>query len=134
QPRVNVVVNSTSYDAGTDNSDGGDSCTKHAADSISAAGYCTDVHVKEVDVPSLFGGLGIPLPKVGARARVAIRPAISDTGFVPLAVPDNRIVKAQARFYNKCTGLQIGSAVNLAPLDTSSGITVSGMQLWVPDN
>ena len=60
--------------------------------------------VKERDLPSLFGGIGLPLSRNGARARVEIRPAISGTRFLPLAVPDNVITKVQVRYYDECTG------------------------------
>ncbi len=130
QPRLNVVLNSTTFDAATDYSDGGDPCTAHPADSISAAGYWTDVKVKEVDVPSLFGPFGLPLSRVGAQARVAIRPAVSDDTFVPLSVPDSRIVKAQARIFNKCTGALL-STIDLSPLK-SVHQTAPGTVLWGP--
>ena len=97
QGKLDVAINSTSYDDNTDYSDGapalnnGDPCFKHTtADSISAPGYWTDVKVKERDLPSLFGGIGLPLSRNGARARVDIRPAISGTRFLPLAVPEQR--------------------------------------------
>ena len=110
EPRqVDVAINSTSYDDNTDYSDGapalnnGDPCFKHTtADSISAPGYWTDVKVKERDLPSLFGGIGLPLSRNGARARVDIRPANSGTRFLPLAVPNNIITKVQVRYYNEC--------------------------------
>ena len=44
------------------------SCTR-PADDISAAGHWTDVRVKERDLPSLFGSVGLPLSRNGARAR-----------------------------------------------------------------
>ena len=85
QAHVDVAINSTSYDDNTDYSDDGDGlpgtslgnpCFNHpTGDSISAPGYWTDVKVKERDLPSLFGGIGLPLSKNGARARVEIRPA-----------------------------------------------------------
>ena len=58
--------------------------------------------MQEKNFPSLFGGIGLPLSKNGARARVDIRPAISGTRFLPLAVPDNVITKVQVRYYNEC--------------------------------
>ena len=138
QANLNVWINSTSYDSATP--DGGGPCFNHPADPTDpispAGGYWTDVKVKERDLASFFGSLGIPLTRNIARARVAVHPAISDNGFVPLAIPDYRINKAQARFINGCTGLEIGSPVPLAPLDTTvvGNPSVAGTALWVPDN
>ena len=148
QAHVDVAINSTSYDDGTDYSDDGDGlpgtslgnpCFSHpTGDSISAPGYWTDVKVKERDLPSLFGGIGLPLSRNGARARVDIRPALSGTRFLPLAVPDNVITQVQVRYYNECTGALIpNSTYDLKPLPTGpptnyqQDFAVSGGgQLW----
>jgi hypothetical protein len=143
QAHVDVAINSTSYDDNTDYSDGtaglnnGDPCYLHTtADSVSAPGYWTDVKVKERDLPSLFGGVGLPLSKNGARARVEIRPAISGTRFLPLAVPNNVITKVQVRYYKECGSgapSQIGPAHDLAPLpstDQSAFAIAGGGMLW----
>jgi hypothetical protein len=146
QANVNTAINSTSYDDNTDYSDDGDGnaatslgnpCYRHlTADSISAPGYWTDVKVKERDLPSLFGGIGLPLSRNGARARVDIRPAISGTRFLPLAVPDNVITKVQVRYYKECgSGAPslIGQPHDLAPLpaaDQSAFATAGGGTLW----
>jgi hypothetical protein len=147
QAHVDVAINSTSYDDNTDYSDDydgvagtniGDPCYKHTTgDSISAPGYWTDVKVKERDLPSLFGGVGLPLSRNGARARVDIRPAVSGTRFLPLAVPNNVITKVQIRYYNECTGALIsGSTYDLKPLPTTptnyqaAYATSGGGQLW----
>ena len=104
QANVEVHINSTSYVSAL--SDGGGSCFKHPVDlndPISpAGGYWTDVKVKERDLASFFGSLGIPLTRNIARARVEIHPALSDSGFIPLAVPEQQIMKAQVRYYNHC--------------------------------
>ena len=110
QSKLNVVVNSPSYDAGTDFTDGAPGytagpCYLHppSSDPITPqGGYWTDVKVKERDLASFFGSLGIPLSRNIARARVEIHPAISDSGFIPLAVPEQQIMKAQVRYYNHC--------------------------------
>lgn len=140
QSKLDVVVNSTSYDAGTDYSDGavGDvanPCYNHAGDDISpAGGYWTDVKVKERDLQSLFGSFGLPLPKNTARARVEIRPAISDNQFVPLAVPETEILKAQVRYYDECHDPSHSAPLavrDLSPLKPAYQ-TASGMTLWGP--
>jgi Putative Flp pilus-assembly TadE/G-like len=117
QANVDVVINSTIYDNNTDYSDDydgvagtnlGNPCFKHTTgDDISAPGYWTDVRVKERDLPSLFGGFGLPLPRNGARARVDIRPAISGHRFLPLAIPDNIVTKVQVRYFDQCTGTEL---------------------------
>jgi hypothetical protein len=94
------------------------------------------VKVKERDLPSLFGGVGLPLSKNGARARVEIRPAISGTRFLPLAVPNTIITKVQVRYYKECGAgapSQIGPPHDLAPLpsgDQSAFAIAGGGMLW----
>jgi len=69
QWKVNVVINSPDYDAGTDFTDGptgvtADPCYLHppSDDDVSPqGGYWTDVKVKERDLTSFFGRLGFPL-------------------------------------------------------------------------
>ncbi len=77
-------------------------CTRPATTSP-RPGHWTDVRVKERDLPSLFGSVGLPLSRNGARARIEIRPAISGHQFLPLAVPNNVITKVQVRYYDECT-------------------------------
>jgi hypothetical protein len=113
QANLDVVINSNDpdYTDDTDYTDGGGSppqgnpCYLHPSpgDDISAGGHWTDVRVKERDLPSLFGSVGLPLSRNGARARIEIRPAISGHQFLPLAVPNNVITKVQVRYYNECT-------------------------------
>jgi hypothetical protein len=140
QAHVDVAINSTSYDDNTDYSDDGDGnsvtslgnpCYKHpSGDGISAPGYWTDVKVKERDLPSLFGGVGLPLSRNGARARVDIRPAISGTRFLPLAVPNNVITKVQVRYYDECHNTLLHTE-NLKPwADQSAYATSVGGMLW----
>ena len=117
QSKLDVAVNSTSYDDNTDYSDDydgltttniGDPCYLHlTGDNISAPGYWTDVKVQEKDLPSLFGGVGLPLSKNGARARIEIRPALSGHRFLPLAIPDNIVTKVQVRYIDQCTNTEI---------------------------
>jgi Putative Flp pilus-assembly TadE/G-like len=144
QAKVDVAINSTSYGNNTDYSDDGDGnaattlgnpCYRHmTGDSISAPGYWTDVKVQERNLPSLFGGVGLPLSRNGARARVDIRPAISGTRFLPLAVPDNVITKVQIRYYNECTGQLIpNSTFDLKPLPSTAQAayaSTGGGMLW----
>ncbi len=141
QAKLDVVINSNdpNYTDDTDYTDGGGSatlgtpCSLHTTgDDISAPGHWTDVRVKERDLPSLAGGLGLPLPRNGARARVDVRPAVSGTRFLPLAVPNNIITKVQVRYYNECTGTEIARR-DLAPLpavDQTSFAAAGGGQLW----
>ena len=106
QSKLDVVINSTTYTDDNDYNDDngsttpvdpelGDPCFVHTAgtDNISpGGGQWTDVRVKENDLPSLFGAIGLPLRRNVARARIEIRPALSQKGFLPLAVP-NTIVR-----------------------------------------
>ena len=131
QNKVNVNINSTTYDntdgggSATDYSDDydgnvatklGNPCFLHPADDISAAGYRTDVKVKEGLLPSLAGlmpsffGKVDPLSENGARARIEIRPALSGHRFLPLAIPDNVITKVQVRYFDQCSGNELAKA------------------------
>ena len=109
QAKLDVIINSAdlNYTDDTDYSDGGGGnpgtpCYLHAADDISAAGYWTDVRVKERDLPSLVGAIGLPLSRNMARARVDIRPQTSGNRVLPLAIPNNIITKVQVRYYDEC--------------------------------
>src|SRR5687768_1719903 len=103
QANLDVVINSSNpdYDDDTDYTDGGasnvaDPCFPHppGGDALSpGGGHWTDVKVKERNLPSIFGNVGLPLSRNGARARIEIRPALSGHRFLPLAVPDNQILK-----------------------------------------
>jgi Putative Flp pilus-assembly TadE/G-like len=127
QSKVDVRINSTSYDSFV--SDGGGPCFKHAGDDISpAGGYWTDVKVKERDFPSVFGSFGIPLLRNIARARVEIRPAI-DKGFLPLGISDSQISKMQVRLYRACgTEEELGrDDLTKLPMQYQ---TQSNMSLW----
>jgi hypothetical protein len=134
QRNVDVLLNSTSYGAGTDESDGGGPCVDHAGDEISpGGGQWMDVRAVERDLPSLFGSFGLPLSRNSARARIEIHPAVSDNGFIPLALPETEIAKAQVRYYNECTSPRalLGST-DLKPLAPVYQ-TVPGTVLWGPD-
>ena len=142
QANLDVVINSNdaNYTDDTDYTDGGGSptlgnpCSLHTTgDDISAPGEWTDVRVKERDLASLAGGFGLPLSRNRARARVEVRPSISGTRFLPLAVPNNVITKVQVRYYNECTGSQIGQPHDLAPLPTADQggfASAGGGTLW----
>lgn len=140
QANVSVLVNSTSYDAAS--SDGGGPCFNHPADPNDPVspngGYWTDVKVKERDLNSFFGSLGIPLPRNIARARVEIHPAISDNGFIPLAVPEFKIEKAQVRYYGYCNGFNNAPApaaplakTDLSQLEAAYQVN-TGTTFWGP--
>ncbi len=130
QANLDVVINSSdpNYTDDTDYTDGGGSsalgnpCALHTTgDDISAPGHWTDVRVKERDLPSLVGTIGLPLARNGARARVEVRPAISGTRFLPLAVPNNVITKVQVRYYNHCTSpATLLATRDLAPLPVAN--------------
>ena len=144
QSKVDVVINSTSHTNDTDNSDGGGAlntvagspCYSHAADDISAAGYWTDVKVKEKDLPSLVGSIGLPLSQNLARARIEIRPATSGHRFLPLAVPDFEITRVQVRYFDECRDPNHNSPLatkDLAPLpvpEQHDYIASGGGTLW----
>ena len=144
QSKVDVVINSTSHTNDTDNSDGGGAlntvagspCYAHAADDISAAGYWTDVKVKEKDLPSLVGTIGLPLSQNLARARIEIRPATSGHRFLPLAVPDFEITRVQVRYFDECRDPNHNSPLatkDLAPLpvpEQHDYIASGGGTLW----
>ncbi len=145
QGNVDVMINSDNSRNYMNNSDYTDAdggvgavvanpCVVHPADDISAAGHWTDVKVKERDLPSLFGGFGLPLPRNIARARIDVRPAVSGKKFMPLAIPNNVITKVQVRYYDECRDQLIpNSTQNLAPLpDTQQAAFASpgGGILW----
>ena len=88
--KLDVVINSTSYDNASDDSDGGNPCFAHAGDDISpGGGQWTDVKVQEHDlssfVPNLLKWFGVEtvLSRNGARARVEIHPILSGRKFLP---------------------------------------------------
>jgi hypothetical protein len=130
QSSVDVMINSDNSRNYANNSDYTDAdggvgaivanpCVVHPADDISKAGHWTDVKVKERDLPSLFGGIGLPLPRNIARARIDVRPAISGKKFMPLAIPNNVITKVQVRYYDNCRDPNHTSPIatqDLAPL------------------
>ena len=95
-----------------------------------SAGHWTDVRVKERNLPSLFGSVGLPLSRNGARARIEIRPAISGHQFLPLAVPNNVITKVQVRYYDECRDSAHASplaTLDLAPLPAANQGGVPGV-------
>jgi hypothetical protein len=141
QAKVSVQINSTSFDSAS--SDGGGPCFDHPPDADSpAGGYWTDVKVKERDLPSLFGSLGLPLSRNVALARVEVHPELSESGFVPLAVPERQIMKAQLRYYNYCSSpptLLAKTYLSLLkdrdpmnPVALPGYQTVAGTSLWGP--
>ena len=126
------------YNDDTDFTDGGtlnvaDPCFNHAGDDISpGGGHWTDVRVKERNLPSLFGALGLPLSRNGARARVEIRPSISGHQFLPLAVPNTIVTRVQVRYYDECRN-QLLATRDLAPLpaaDQAGFAAAGGGTLW----
>jgi Flp pilus assembly protein TadG len=140
QSNLDVIINSTSYTAGTDDSDGGGPCFDHPSNTnpesesniTPSGGYWTDVKVKENNIGTIFGGFGLNLLRTTARARVELKEAASGDQFIPIAVPEQTIVKAQVRFINECDGSQVGNSVAFKPLKTTYQ-TQGGMQLWGPD-
>ena len=102
-------------------------------------GHWTDVRVKERDLPSLFGPVGLPLvAKWRARSR---RDQAGDRAahrFLPLAVPNNVITKVQVRYYNECKSpAELLWTYDLVPLDPDyhGGVRrPGGGTLWGLDN
>jgi hypothetical protein len=90
------------------------------------------VKVTEKNIKSLFASFGLPLAQTSATSELELLKASSETGFVPLAIEDQRIVKAQARFFNACTGDALGAPVDLTALPAASP-TVPGVTLWSSD-
>ena len=73
------MINANNFTNNNDYSDGapGDiasPCYVHPADDTSSGRHWTDVKVKERDLNSIFGGIGLPLSKNTARARIEIQP------------------------------------------------------------
>lgn len=146
QSNLDVVVNSSSYTDDTDYTDGSlgdvaDPCYLHAGDDISpAGGHWVDVKVMERDLPSLFGGFGLPLGRNKARARVQIHPATTVNNFLPVAIPDSDIVAAQLRYFDECSDPGRTTpllTVDLAPLPTADQAayqTAGGGTLWGPQS
>lgn len=152
QSKLDVVINSWNYTDDNDYSDDqpgiaadpadpdpGNPCFVHAADAITpSGGHWVDVRVKENDLPSLFGTIGLPLSRNVARARIEIHPALSGNKFLPLAVPNNVITKVQVRYFDECrdpghTSPLSPSPIDLAPLpsaDQASFVSSGGGQLW----
>ena len=95
-------------------------CFVHPGDAISpGGGHWVDVRVKENDLPSLFGSIGLPLGGTSRARESRSGPALSGNKFLPLAVPNNVITKVQVRYYNECTSpptLIPNSTFDLKPL------------------
>jgi hypothetical protein len=157
QSKLDVAINSTSYDDGSDYSDdydnvdgtnNGDPCFNHpksppAADNISpGGGQWTDVKVKEGLLPSLAGlipsffGKVDPLSRNGARARIEIRPALSGHRFLPLAVEVDVIKKVQVRYFDECRDpnhqnpLAVKDLALLPAADQAGFASTGGGALW----
>ena len=138
QAKLNVVLNSTSYDGGDRLERRGrpvlpprrrrDLAVGRALDGRQGAG---------ADLPSLFGSFGLPLSRNGARARIEIHPAVSDNGFIPLAIPETEIVEgagallrrvrepAHAAREREPEAAQAGST-RPSPAPSSGGLTRAG--------
>jgi hypothetical protein len=148
QANTNIILNSTAFDVGTDFTDGAlgvtaDPCYDHPGDSLTpSGGYWTDVRTREDNISRLMASLGLPLSHVGARARIEIHPQISGNKFIPLAVPEQLIVKAQVRYINQCPSSSNYGAVlaqaDLWPLKDGSPVgeqsyqPISSTTLWGP--
>lgn len=152
QSKLDVVINSWNYTDDNDYSDDqpgiaadpadadpGNPCFVHAPDAITpSGGHWVDVRVKENDLPSLFGTIGLPLSRNVARARIEIHPALSGNKFLPLAIPNNVITKVQVRYYDECrdpghtSPLSPGpiDLVPLLPADQATFAASGGGQLW----
>ena len=110
--KFDIAINSTSYDAGTDDSDGGGPCFDHAANpapegesNISpAGGTWVDVKVKEKDTKSFAGTFGVDLLQNRARARVELLESSQGDQFVPLAVPKRKSSRLGSASSTTATG------------------------------
>jgi hypothetical protein len=89
-----------------------------------------NVKVTEQGVDSLFASFGLPLGGQSEEARIDLLRAASDTGFVPLAIEDQRIVKVQARFFNGCSTDPDAWLSDPIVLTQSAAQTEPGMTLW----
>ena len=116
QSKLDVVINSTTYtdDNDYDDDDGsttpadpksGDPCFVHtrATTSRRRGGHWIDVRVKENDLPSLFGAIGLPL-RAERRARAGRDPPGAERERVPAArgPEQRRSTKVQVRYYDEC--------------------------------
>jgi hypothetical protein len=107
---VFVTINSTTFWDGPssgsapDYSDGGGPCFFHAND---IKGFWTDVKATERNLPWLIPFAGTIVPRIQARARVAVKKAIIFTNTMPLAVPDVNPTLVKAFLIDECTGAQL---------------------------
>jgi hypothetical protein len=125
--RVTVRVNATSPTAAdwSDGPLGQGPCERHApnpADAISpAGGIWTDVRVRETQIGSLFGGFGLDLNQVDARARVEVKQLVGvQYGGLPfIKETGDQVDCAWAQFVDAGTGNEIpllGGTPNPVPL------------------
>jgi hypothetical protein len=91
-----------------------------------------DVKVTESNVDSLFASFGLPISQASVNSGLELLKASSETGFAPLAIEDQRIVKAQVRLFNACTGTELSDSDNPPELTAlpPDGDTPPGMTLW----
>jgi hypothetical protein len=109
---VFVTINSTSYWDGPssgpapDYSDGGGPCFTHTTD---IKGLWTDVKATERNLPWLIPFAGSLVPRIQARARVAVKKADIFGGNLPLAIPDVNPTRVRAQLVDECTGNVLGT-------------------------
>ena len=142
QSKLDVVINSTNYTDNTDDSDGGETawrlCAHAANPAIDSPRRGLDGCQGEGARPSVArsAGIGLPLSRNGARARIEIRPAISGTGSCRSRSRTTSITKVQIRYFDECRdpGHQNPLLVqNLKPLpdaDQTAWTAAGGGVLW----
>jgi hypothetical protein len=137
---VFVTINSTSYwdgpSAGVapDYSDGGGPCYTHTND---IKGFWTDVKATERNLPWLIPFAGSIVPRIQARARVAVKKAIIFTNALPLAVPDVNPTGVWGQFVDECAGSNLGAKFPLTRPDPNQqdlwgGSTLAPVTLPAP--
>ncbi len=106
-------------------------------DFVDGAPPCTagivDVKMTEANLPFFFGAAGSLVPAINARARVSFRLVTTRGGSLPIAAPDNNVVRAEARFVDEDNpgGPLLGSA-ELFQSGTSNGLIVWSSQSHTP--
>jgi Putative Flp pilus-assembly TadE/G-like len=103
-----------------------------APDDTETEGPCStpslmfDVKATEADLPLYFGNFipGLASATINAHARVQLRTVESQSGLLPIAVPDVRFNYAFATFIDETTG------ATLATTQLQKAGTSGGQQLW----
>lgn len=125
---VHVLYNSSRYyDGATDSSPpaSGDPCST----------MTLDVKTTESNVPLFFGGfwgLITNVPAINARARISLEQVTSQSGMLPIAVPDPTPKFVFATFVDE-TNVVNGAAQRLVGCTTSAGASVPSCTIQLSD-